>query len=149
MVMRPKSSATVVVVFRSTPERSSTPTDAAVITSSVRSGATSLTEPTMVVLPTPKPPAMMILTALAVKIRRGSEFPDAIKDRLKYVFVGDFGHRRRRAEEHMTLLDEITEQDLHHRKWQVDPCRDLGNRRGVLTQAPNPPGFRLPPHRPG
>ena len=38
----------------------------AVISSSVRSGSTSLTEPTIVVLPTPKPPAMRILTAIGM-----------------------------------------------------------------------------------
>src|SRR3954469_17003138 len=105
--MRPKSSATVVVVFCSTPDRSSTPSDAVVMTSSVRSGGTSLTEPTIVVLPTPKPPAISTLTAVAVRFRRGSEFPDAIKNRLEYVFVGGFVRRRRSTEQHQVLLDEI------------------------------------------
>ena len=64
MVMRPKSIATVVVVLPSTPDRSSMPTPGSVSTSSVRSGRVSLTAPTMVVLPTPKPPATRILIAV-------------------------------------------------------------------------------------
>src|ERR1700760_3869118 len=60
--MRPKSSATVVWVLPSTPVTSSTPTLASVRISSVVSGGISLTAPTSVVLPVPKPPATTILT---------------------------------------------------------------------------------------
>ncbi len=60
--MRPKSMATVVVLLLSSPARESTPTLAAVMVSSVRSGAISLTEPISVVLPTPKAPTTRILT---------------------------------------------------------------------------------------
>jgi len=63
MVIRPKSIATVVVCLCSTPDRSSTPTLSSVRYSSVRSGRISLTEPTRVVLPTPKPPATRIFKA--------------------------------------------------------------------------------------
>ncbi len=65
MVMRPKSKATVVVVFDSTPEVSSTPMPRSLSSSSVCSGRISLIVPTRVVLPTPKPPAMRILMAKA------------------------------------------------------------------------------------
>src|SRR4051795_2012109 len=58
--MRPKSMATVVVTLPGTFEASSTPTPAVVITASVVSGSISETAPTIVVLPTPKPPAMTI-----------------------------------------------------------------------------------------
>src|SRR5436305_14036298 len=61
-VTRPKSMATVVVVLSGTWDRSSTPALASVITASVVSGTISETEPTKVVLPTPKPPATTILT---------------------------------------------------------------------------------------
>src|SRR5450759_1577981 len=54
--------ATVVVVSSATCDRSSTPTLADVITASVVSGVISDTDPTKVVLPTPKPPATTILT---------------------------------------------------------------------------------------
>src|SRR5689334_23203008 len=60
MVMRPKSIATVVVPFSGTLDASSMPAPAAVITASVVSGSISETAPTIVVLPTPKPPAMTI-----------------------------------------------------------------------------------------
>ena len=54
--------ATVVVTLPGTTVRSSTPSEAAVITASVVSGAISETAPTKVVLPTPKPPATTIFT---------------------------------------------------------------------------------------
>ena len=65
-VIRPKSIATVVVVFRSTPLMSSMPTLRSLSGSSVRSGRISLMEPTSVVLPAPKPPAMRILAVVGV-----------------------------------------------------------------------------------
>lgn len=49
------------VTFPGVELRSSTPTLASVITASVVSGMISETEPTKVVLPTPKPPATTIL----------------------------------------------------------------------------------------
>jgi hypothetical protein len=61
-VALPKSMATVVVVFSGTLDRSSTSPLAAVITASVVSGVISETDPTKVVLPTPKPPAITIFT---------------------------------------------------------------------------------------
>ncbi len=60
--MRPKSMATVVLLLLSSPARESTPTLAAVMVSSVRSGGISLTEPIRVVLPTPNAPTTRILT---------------------------------------------------------------------------------------
>src|SRR3954452_15650935 len=60
MLIRPKSIATVVVVLPGTCRLSSTPTPAEVMMASVVSGVISETDPTRVVLPTPKPPAMTI-----------------------------------------------------------------------------------------
>src|SRR4051812_9104034 len=54
--MRPKSIATVVVVLLGVADRSSTPTEADVMTASVRRGTISDTAPTKVVLPAPNPP---------------------------------------------------------------------------------------------
>src|SRR6185312_5816757 len=54
--MRPKSIATVVVVLLGVAVRSSTPTEADVMTASVRRGTISETAPTKVVLPAPNPP---------------------------------------------------------------------------------------------
>src|SRR5688572_10261568 len=56
-VMRPKSMATVVVVFCPTWVVSSTFEDTEVMAASVRNGSISEMAPTKVVLPTPKPPA--------------------------------------------------------------------------------------------
>src|SRR6201987_5541251 len=61
-VIRPKSMAPVVVFLSGTCDRSSTSVLATVMTASVVSGVISDTEPTKVVLPTPKPPATTILT---------------------------------------------------------------------------------------
>ncbi len=61
-MIRPKSKATVVVLLDATPSRLSMPTLASVMISSVVSGSISLTAPTKVVLPTPKPPATRSLT---------------------------------------------------------------------------------------
>lgn len=61
MVIRPKSMATVVVALCSTPSSRSVAALTSVSSSSVFSGSISLTAPTKVVLPTPKPPATRIL----------------------------------------------------------------------------------------
>jgi hypothetical protein len=53
-----------VVVLLGSADRSSTPADAEVMAASVVSGSISETAPTKVVLPTPKPPAMTILTGV-------------------------------------------------------------------------------------
>ena len=72
-VMRPKSMATVVVVLPWIWLVSSTPRLAVVMAASVVSGMISETAPTKVVLPTPKPPAMTILTGVgALDSQRGS-----------------------------------------------------------------------------
>lgn len=68
--MRPKSKATVVAVLALMPSVSSTASPAFVIVSSVFSGRISLTERTMVVLPTPKPPTMTILRPLSAVLLR-------------------------------------------------------------------------------
>src|SRR5215468_979597 len=62
--MRPKSIATVVVVLPGTCRVSSTPTPADVMIASVVSGTISDTDPTSVVLPAPKPPAMTIFAEM-------------------------------------------------------------------------------------
>ena len=64
-VIRPKSIATVVVRLSGTAAVSSTPSDAAVMVSSVSSGGISEIARTSVVLPTPKPPAMRIFRGMS------------------------------------------------------------------------------------
>src|SRR5690242_6485699 len=71
MVTQPKSIAMVVVVLPDAWPGSSTPTPSMVISASVVSGAISEMAPTVVVLPTPKPPATMILTGTGGAVRCG------------------------------------------------------------------------------
>src|SRR4029453_2664908 len=73
--MRPKSMATVVLVFRSVwPPASSMPTECSVIAASVDSGSMSEIEPMKVVLPTANPPATTILTVVgAASVPVGGE----------------------------------------------------------------------------
>src|SRR5262245_42481925 len=79
--MRPKSIATVVVVFGDMPAGSSKPSPTAVMAASVVTGGISDTAPTSVVLPTPKPPATTIFTGIGTTRRApasGLEGDDAI-----------------------------------------------------------------------
>src|SRR5919107_3658830 len=62
MVTQPKSIAIVVVVLLNAGPGWSTPTDSSVISASVVSGEISEIAPTVVVFPTPNPPATMIFT---------------------------------------------------------------------------------------
>src|SRR4051794_40973769 len=80
--MRPKSRATVVVVLPLTAEVSSMPIERSVISASVTSGSISDTAPTKVVLPTPKPPLITILTATGDNGADPLERPDTISDPL-------------------------------------------------------------------
>src|SRR4051794_9978126 len=95
MVIRPKSMVTVVVVLPSTPARSSAPSTP-VSTSSVCKGRISLTDPTMVVLPAPKPLAIKILSATGIRADTPfrSERTESIDNRLEYVDVVRLGGRR-------------------------------------------------------
>src|SRR5919107_3818425 len=72
IVTQPKSIAMVVVVLAEAGPGSSTPIDSMVISASVVSGEISEMAPTVVVLPTPKPPATMILTGTGGGVRRRS-----------------------------------------------------------------------------
>src|SRR3954454_18583338 len=93
MVIRPKSRATVVFSLFSTPARSSTPTLALVSASSVVSGGISLTEPTMVVLPVPKPPAITILTDRRIFRPFALQLQQSIEDAVKRLALLDRSFR--------------------------------------------------------
>lgn len=89
--IRPKSKATVVDVFECTPSRWSTASPARVMVSSVFSGRISLTERTMVVLPTPKPPTTTIFSPLSAVARRAarSEVAESNEHLFQDVGVGE------------------------------------------------------------
>src|SRR3954468_7194257 len=94
MEMRAKLIVTGLVVFLSTPPMSSAPSTPVRI-SSVCSGRISLTAPTMVVLPAPKPPAIKILSATGMRddAPLRSERTESIDNRLEYVDVVRLGGR--------------------------------------------------------
>src|SRR3954447_5543531 len=133
--------ATVVEIFFSTPARSSTPTLAAVIRSSVSSGATSLTEPTMVVLPTPNPPAMRIFKAVGMT---GSEPTDTIHHPFDEFHARLLAQCGRGLDNDQRAVEEVTTEHLHHVHWQVQLAGDLGHRhRAVPAQCQDRHGLRL------
>src|SRR2546423_367334 len=112
-VIRPKSIATVVVVFPSTPSARSTPRLASVMYSSVRSGRISLTEPTIVVLPAPNPPAMRIFSASIGGAAR-SERTESIDHFPQYSLVRQLARRRRVGHPDVAPVDQVGEQDANH-----------------------------------
>src|SRR6478609_8749715 len=123
MVIRPKSIATVLVVLRSTPPRSSTSVPAAVNCSSVRRGLISLTAPTRVVLPTPKPPATRIFRARSVLSEGAKPMDDLLED----VFVREEGGRDGSADPDVLGVQQVTEQHPDHAERQVEVGGDLGD----------------------
>src|SRR5262245_22417044 len=125
MVMRPKSRATVVAFFSSMPARSSTPTPASVSRSSVRSGVISLTEPTIVVLPTPKPPAIRIFTVSGAAGATVSEPAKAVPHFLQQVQVRIAGDGMRRAGGDTARLQQVAEHDHDHAHRQVEQRGEL------------------------
>src|SRR3954463_6607237 len=116
---------------------------ACVMVSSVVSGFISLTEPTMVVLPTPKPPTITILTAACVVCGRWSSVrgPVMVSELLKSMHhrfeEGTVGERP--ADDRGARLDQfgrqqLGEQDGHHAVRQVEIGRELGHGQGVRAQ---------------
>src|SRR4051812_23172585 len=133
MVTRPKSIATVVVVFRLPEPASSTPTDSEVIGASVVSGSISERAPTVVVLPTPNPPEMRIFTGIG-GLRVSAPAPDMVSegsDTVDQPFnemdVVRQGHRRGGAEQN-ARGDQISGQNLDDADREPDPRRHFSHR---------------------
>ena len=115
------------------------PTLAVVSGSSVRSGLISLTAPTSVVLPTPKPPAIRILAAAGRFRRAVSECLESIEhlpqqslDRLPAASAWS-------RDPDQSLADEVAEQDADHPEREVDFGGQVDDRRGPAAQAQDPP----------
>src|SRR6478736_4214449 len=103
--------ATVVVDLPGVFARSSTPSDSLVTRASVRSGTISETEPTRVVLPTPKPPATTIFVEAAVRLPlESTEGPFEKVE--AFVVGGVLGQGRLHVDE--ALLDQVTQQHAGH-----------------------------------
>src|SRR5690606_4750772 len=136
---RPKSMATVVVCLSGVLARSSTPTLALVITASVVSGTISDTEPTNVVLPTPKPPATTILTdvialAAAPPSSAGLELAKSTEHPFKQVGVGAAVGVERRSDLHQPLLRHVGHEDSGDTERNPQQCTDLGHRAPFPAQ---------------
>src|SRR4051812_45204353 len=107
--------ATVVVALVGTASRSSTPSDSLVTRASVRSGLISDTEPTRVVLPTPKPPATTIFVDAvarppALERAKSTEGPfDQIQSFVTRRAVVQSGLHR-----HIALFHEVAQQHANH-----------------------------------
>src|SRR5688500_3498903 len=130
--MRPKSMATVVVALVGTASRSSTPSDSLVTRASVRSGLISETEPTRVVLPTPKPPATTIFVDAearppALERAKSTEGPfDQIR-----ALVSGRAFVQSCLRPHVPLLHEIAQQHADDADRHLHRGRDLRDRLAV------------------
>src|SRR4051812_13865898 len=133
-VMRPKSMATVVMVFVATLDASSTPRLSVVIAASVVSGAISEIDPTKVVLPTPNPPATTILTGMG-PLRGCSEGADAIENPFQQVQPRTVVVRDVRTV-HLdpAFARHVGHEDAGHAEGDLEPGRDLGHRDGDGAQ---------------
>src|SRR6266508_2063061 len=134
-VMRPKSMATVVVVFPATPVVSSTPRLAVVRAASVVRGMISETAPTKVVLPTPKPPAMTILTGVGARSGAAElDRAESIQHPLEKSEVGAVADLRGAVHLHQALFGHVADQYASHTKRQIEPRGDLSDRQDIPAQ---------------
>src|SRR6202042_3081421 len=138
-VIRPKSRATVVVVLRPTPLRSSRPMLAVVRASSVCSGRTSLIAPTSVVLPAPNPPATRILCAVKAGTAAApppwvSERAEAIQYLLEQV-AGLLVSRSLPYHRDRPQLGQVGDQHAHHPQRQCGVGGEVGEGHLPTAQA--------------
>jgi hypothetical protein len=108
------------------------PSPAEVRISSVVSGGISLRVATIVVLPTPKPPAITIFSSAtgtrALCPRMGSEPLQAIKQCLqKFFFDGVPGKADRGGHFQRVAVEEVPDQDLHDLDRLLEQSGDLGD----------------------
>src|SRR5690349_1004289 len=136
MVIRPKSSATVVVSLASTPARSSTCAPGALSGSSVRSGRISVTEPTSVVLPAPKPPATrsLMVTGTSDGPLARLEPAEAIGHLPENLWIGQLSGWSGVVHGDEPARPEVGEEDLDHVERQVEVGREVGHARGQAAQ---------------
>src|SRR5262245_57505082 len=141
MVMRPKSSATVVVILSSTPTRSSTVTPMSVSRSSVSSGTISLTAPTRVVLPAPKPPATRIFRARGTA-PAWSEPAEPIDHRLQGRVVGRLVLVSRLVHRDEPVGEQVADHHANHTERQVELRGELRDRDRLPRGSQDPPMLR-------
>src|SRR5215471_11956401 len=140
---RPKSIATVVVVLCGTAARSSTPALASVMTASVVSGTISDTDPTSVVLPAPKPPAMTILAEMcwpdgpliAPASGAALEAPKSTEHPLQQGEIRLAAFRCRvTVHRYQSRLRHVRYENTRYAERHVDQRRDLGHGPDVLAE---------------
>src|SRR4051794_10269144 len=144
--MRPKSIATVVVSLPGVEVRSSVSSLASVISASVCRGVISETEPTRVVLPTPKPPATTILVAMGARVRsvcqdfRSSSVSSKTAESIQHPFqqsaVGSARAVTGPCAVHtdLSLVREVAEQYADHAERHLQQRGDLGHRAHTAAQ---------------
>src|SRR3954466_16181902 len=126
--MRPKSRATVVVVFAATALVSSTPTETSVMAASVTSGSISGMAHTGVFLPTPKPPLTTIFTAVGGDgwLERPNTVPDPLDD-VDRKFRAVLGACQPAGQ-------QVGDEHPGHAERDPEPDGDLGDRARPLAQ---------------
>src|SRR6266567_495979 len=147
-VTRPKSIATVVVTLPGVAPRSSIPVLASVITASVVNGMISETEPTNVVLPTPKPPATTIFAEVAArpsgvrfdlsKSTESTQHPFHQHEMLRDVVVGECPVNADQA-----LFGHVAQDNSGHTERNGQLGRDLGHRQRIPAQCADRPVLQL------
>src|SRR4029450_4631941 len=124
---------------------SSTPRLAVVMAASVVSGMISETAPTKVVLPTPKPPAMTILTGVGALDSPAGEpepyCPESIEpplEKRKVWAVADAGGP---VHGDQPFLGHVADEHADDAEGQVEPRGDLGDGENVPAQQGDRPPF--------
>src|SRR3954452_21924727 len=130
--------ATVVVVLPASPPGSSKPRPIEVMMASVVSGVISEMAPTSVVLPTPKPPATMIFTAV-IRLDPGrcrSEVAESNENPFQYVDpLRRVAHLERLVQGEDPLGDHVGDQHPGHAERHPQRHGDLGQRlRAVVAE---------------
>src|SRR5262249_20380108 len=145
-VTRPKSIATVVVVLSGVCDRSSTPELAAVMTASVVSGVISETDPTKVVLPTPKPPATTILTEVIavspVLFRAGLELAKSTEHPFEQVEVRAALGVAKLVNPDQSLRRHVGDEDSGYPQRHPEHCGYFRHRAPVPAEAEDRLTFR-------
>src|ERR1035437_3748772 len=138
--------ATVVVVLSGVCDRSSRPSLAAVMTASVVSGVISDTEPTKVVLPTPKPPATTIFTdvmaASATSPGPALELPKSTENPFEQVEVRAPVRVVHLVDPDQTLDGHVGDEDACHAEWHPEHRGDFRNCPPVPAEAEDGLTFR-------
>src|SRR4051812_20014790 len=131
-VMRPKSSAAVVSTFSGVSVAMSTSTPTSVIAASVDSGSISEIDPTVVVFPTPKPPAITTFSAIGAGAR--SEATDTLQQSFEDADAFVEHGARGRADRQRSLRGEVADEDAHDTHVQLEDGGDLHDGVRLLAE---------------